>query len=221
MRVVYVFPGAGMYGFHQLGYARRLQKDIETKDALFVGASAGAITSAILVCDLDMTKCVDIAIRIMQQHGVFTRYLGLLGIWSRIVKSFLEEILPPNAHILCTHRVHVFLQRFPCTDDYVSVFSSRQHLIETLVTSSYVPFFAGPCPFKCHSSMVSYDGAINLTWAETRIFGDEDVHYRYIDYHEDPTITGKGPFLAHTPEWIQEMYEAGFRYAVLYHSFLS
>ena len=215
--VVFVLGGAGMLGFWQLGCADvRIPVAARTDPASrFVGASAGAVTAALMACNLEPRTCVAASIAAMRRGRVFERKMGLVGVSGRVMRDFLESILPVDAHQLCTGRVHIFVQRFPCVDDTVSVFATRAALIDTLVASGYLPFLAGPCPFQCLSGMLTYDGAINLRRVEMLLFGVDKVVYEFINYQDDPSVSNKAFFRAHSPEWIWEVYEKGRAFGIL------
>lgn len=213
---IFVLGGAAMLGYWQLGCASvRVPASARTDpSSRFVGASAGAVNAALLACNVNLRECVSAGIAAMHRAKAFTRPLGLVGIGARVVRDFLESVLPEDAHKRCTGRVHVFVQRFPCADDLVSVFATRRDLIETIVASGYIPFFGGPWPCICLSGMLTYDGAINLRRLEMQVFGT-DERYVFIDYRDDPGVAGQSSTRVHSPEWIWEVYEKGRAFGAL------
>ena len=59
------------------------------------GASGGALTATLLVCNVDPSVALESAYRLALDAGVFQR--GLAGIWGALIMVWLHELLPPDA----------------------------------------------------------------------------------------------------------------------------
>jgi hypothetical protein len=66
----------------------------------FVGASAGALAATLAATGVDATQSLDLALKLSEENGVFERG-GLRGVWGGLVRQWLDELLPDNAHDVC------------------------------------------------------------------------------------------------------------------------
>nr|XP_057907464.1 patatin-like phospholipase domain-containing protein 4 isoform X2 [Doryrhamphus excisus] len=65
------------------------------------------------------------------------------------LREGIEEMLPTDAHILASDRLHVSLTHFGSGKNHiVSQFNSREDLIRALLASSFVPIYAGFQPVE-------------------------------------------------------------------------
>ncbi|XP_053531915.1 patatin-like phospholipase domain-containing protein 4 isoform X4 [Ictalurus punctatus] len=65
------------------------------------------------------------------------------------LRGGIEHILPPDAHLLASERLHVSLTNCRTgRNSMVSSFPSREHLIKVLLASSFVPLYAGVKPVE-------------------------------------------------------------------------
>lgn len=73
-----------------------------------VGASAGALTGTLAACRVPMPLAAEKAIKLSMDNKVWSRRLGLAGIWGPIVRQWLDKVLPENADELCRDRVSLY-----------------------------------------------------------------------------------------------------------------
>ena len=82
---------------------------------------------------------------------LFDSPLSVSGKVGSIIVDFLGEILPANAHELCTNKVFIQLQRRvrgsdACMGSYevdtVSVYKSRDHLMRCILASTHLPWIS-------------------------------------------------------------------------------
>ena len=82
------------------------------------------------------------------RRQVFSRPLGLAGVWGPMVREWLEEVLPADAADRCRGRVTVVMLRarnawFPLLLERVKVadYASRAELIDAVMASVHLPLF--------------------------------------------------------------------------------
>ncbi|KAF5830417.1 acyl transferase/acyl hydrolase/lysophospholipase [Dunaliella salina] len=137
--------GGFLYGYH-LGVLWELTRlkvmpPPGHSDALkLAGSSAGSLAIVTYACGLD----VDVATHAMLRFADDCRKHGTLRRVSSLLRSFLHELLPEDAHKRCEGLVHVGLTRvFPVwTPETVSKWNSKDDLVECLVASCHVPVYA-------------------------------------------------------------------------------
>ena len=78
-----IFPGGGIYFWWQAGVVKALQKhyNLKNDNLTLSGASAGSISCVMAVCNVDMDHAMNVAIRLADEAGIFTRTGGLAVIW--------------------------------------------------------------------------------------------------------------------------------------------
>nr|ACO71250.1 patatin-like phospholipase 4 variant 1 [Sus scrofa] len=146
------FAACGFLGIYHLGAAsalckhgKKLLKDVQA----FAGASAGSLVASVLLTAPEkIEECnaftYNFAEEIRRQwFGAVTPGYDFMG----RLRSGMEWILPPNAHELAHHRLHVSITSTRTRENYlVSSFPSREDLIQVLLASSFVPIYAGLRP---------------------------------------------------------------------------
>ncbi|XP_020936533.1 patatin-like phospholipase domain-containing protein 4 isoform X9 [Sus scrofa] len=146
------FAACGFLGIYHLGAAsalckhgKKLLKDVQA----FAGASAGSLVASVLLTAPEkIEECnaftYNFAEEIRRQwFGAVTPGYDFMG----RLRSGMESILPPNAHELAHHRLHVSITSTRTRENYlVSSFPSREDLIQVLLASSFVPIYAGLRP---------------------------------------------------------------------------
>jgi len=60
-------------------------------------------------------------------------------VWGNVVRDWLEELLPENAHEICRGRVYISVVRLPFRREYISTYTSKQDLIATCLASAHIP----------------------------------------------------------------------------------
>jgi hypothetical protein len=64
------------------------------------------------------------------------------GIWGAIVRRWLDELLPADAHERCSGRVSIVLTQLPLLSTVsVDRFPTKASLIDAALASAHVPFF--------------------------------------------------------------------------------
>ena len=67
------------------------------------------MTATLAACDVDLDRALELALDLCERREIFERPLGLMGVWGGVVREWLDELLPSDAHELCTGRVHLLL----------------------------------------------------------------------------------------------------------------
>ncbi|WZN66770.1 patatin-like phospholipase [Chloropicon roscoffensis] len=159
-RPVIALPGGGIYFYWNAGVLAYLAERYELEGCELVGASAGALSVVLVACGVDFRKATEVAYRLAEENGLYDRPLALVGIWGRLVREWLEELLPEDAHLTCESRVKVvLLEVFPLNRRAVEEFKSRDDLIEALMASAHIPFLLDYKPFSSFRGKLCIDGS--------------------------------------------------------------
>eukprot|EP00882_Tetradesmus_deserticola_P013544 GHRQ01014380.1.p1 GENE.GHRQ01014380.1~~GHRQ01014380.1.p1 ORF type:complete len:384 (+),score=86.76 GHRQ01014380.1:169-1152(+) len=134
------FSAGGLVFPYYVGLVSSLvQRGVMTRPAQLAGSSAGSLIAASFNAGLDMETVEKSLIEFGEnclKNG--TRYrLGPL------LRDFLEQYLPPDAHELCSGNTHVAVTRLMpyWRTRMVSQFESREDLISALLTSCHIPWY--------------------------------------------------------------------------------
>ncbi|OXA45588.1 Patatin-like phospholipase domain-containing protein 2 [Folsomia candida] len=143
------FAGCGFLGIYHVGVAACLKKyapQLVVHKAS--GASAGAIAACCLLCDAPLGQITKDVLRIAtlaraKTLGPFSPSFNI----QKILKDGLEKILPEDAHIRVSGKLHISLTRvYDRQNVIVSHFNSREELIQAVLCSAFIPFFSGFLP---------------------------------------------------------------------------
>jgi hypothetical protein len=132
-----VFPGCGVNFWWEAGTISALREEFDLQDSKFsmYGASAGSISSVLAACGVDLKNAMRVALSPTKGHTHADR----IEIW-------LQEILPENCHKLCSNKVNISITTIhwsfiPLHRKVISVFSSKQDVIDCCLTSCHIPYF--------------------------------------------------------------------------------
>lgn len=85
----------------QLGVVKYMQEHFDLSRVHFRGASAGGLISTLACCNIDLDEAVAKAYKLSIDHEIFDRPLGVVGVWGGLIRNWLDELLPDNAHKMC------------------------------------------------------------------------------------------------------------------------
>jgi predicted acylesterase/phospholipase RssA len=102
-----------MYFFWQLGAVRYLRQHYDLERVPMAGASSGGVVACLAACGVDPDRIFDAAYTLAVENDIWNRKLGLLGIWGGLLRRWLDELLPDNAHELASGRLHVVIAKAP------------------------------------------------------------------------------------------------------------
>ncbi|XP_051915270.1 patatin-like phospholipase domain-containing protein 4 isoform X1 [Hippocampus zosterae] len=148
------FAACGFLGIYHLGsveaFLRHGDKLLASLKS-YAGSSAGALVATVMLTAPDKVKhCQEFTYYFaenvrQQKFGALTPGYNLMS----NLREGIEEMLPVDAHILASDRLHVSLTHSRSGKNLiVSRFNSREELIQALLASSFVPVYAGLQPIK-------------------------------------------------------------------------
>ncbi|VEL26613.1 unnamed protein product, partial [Protopolystoma xenopodis] len=158
------FAGCGFLGLYHLGvcccvkeFAPHLYENKQ-----IAGASAGSIAAACLICEVELSECVQCFVGIIKKSTNYV--LGPFDPRYKITKHLkdsLEKILPTDAHLICSDRLHISLTHSSSKGNVViNKFKTRDELIKVILCSSFIPVFSGFIPLTLRGESV-LDGALS------------------------------------------------------------
>lgn len=95
------------------GILKYLSEQFDLTKMHMIGSSAGGLLSVLAACQVDPREAVQRAHDLCVSHGVFDRPLGLAGIWGKLVRQWLEELLPDDAADKCNGNVTILVTELP------------------------------------------------------------------------------------------------------------
>lgn len=66
---------------------------------------AGALVSTLAACGVTPDAALAAAHQLALEYQIFERPLGLAGVWGGLVRTWLDVLLPADAHTRCSGRV--------------------------------------------------------------------------------------------------------------------
>ncbi|XP_076153594.1 patatin-like phospholipase domain containing 3 [Alosa pseudoharengus] len=145
------FAGCGFLGVYHIGVASCLLEqapEFVHGSVRLYGASAGALTAAVLASRASIAKCCEEVISLAQEAR--SRNLGPLHPSfnvMKVIRSGLQRNLPDDAHTLASGRLCVSLTRVSDGKNIlVSNFNSKEELIQALICSCFIPVYCGLFP---------------------------------------------------------------------------
>jgi len=130
-----VLTGCGAAAVHWVGHLMVLRAAEHVELANVYAASSGALVGAAALCDVDPAACL-CALRGMQGK----RWLACA------MREAMHALLPPNAHVLCSGKLHVRTTRagVPPRSVCTSAYASRAELLDVLYATTIIPFVTAP-----------------------------------------------------------------------------
>ena len=146
-----------------------------------------------MICFLqvDSEKAVSRAYALAQEAKIWDRKLGLAGIWGKLVREWLDDILPPNAAEMCHTRLRLVLTQLPSIKPVaVQDFASRQELIDATMASVHVPFFLDGRPAVRFRGKLCIDGSLGdfLTKSNSELLQCKGRKSLMLDYYDDDQL---------------------------------
>ena len=87
------------------GVIKYLSQVYDLSQVQFRGASAGALVSTFAACGVTPDAALATAHELALEYQIFERPLGLAGVWGGLVRTWLDVLLPADAHVRCSGRV--------------------------------------------------------------------------------------------------------------------
>eukprot|EP00891_Asterochloris_glomerata_P007605 jgi/Astpho2/7605/Aster-x0325 len=141
---------------------------------------------------VDSEKAVSRAYELAQEAKIWDRKLGLAGIWGKLVREWLDDILPCNAAEICRTRLRLVVTQLPSIAPVaVQDFASRQELIDATMASVHVPFFLDGRPAVRFRGKLCIDGSLGdfLTKSNSELLQCKGRRSLMLDYYDDDQLS--------------------------------
>ena len=215
------FTGAGIYFWWQAGCARYIQENCDYSEIPMIGASAGSLTSTLLLSNVDFNKAAESALRIGSESKVYERKGGLAGIWGTLLNTWLNEIIPDDVNKETFQRLQIAVTPYLKTPKLVSGFRNKNDVIEACMASCHVPVFLDGRPTTTFRGEQVLDGSFWYFVTKDRTTGlpipadKKPDEIFWIDYCDDEdfmqSISGNILELA-SPSKITDMMDDGYNF---------
>lgn len=212
-----VFPGGGVFFYHQAGMVNFLRERYDLSACTFAGASAGALTATLAAADVDFYEATDLAMKMAADAGVWDRSGGLQGIWGPIIEAWLDALLPASIDTV-QDRITLLVTPLPFFGkSKISRFENRQDLIQCNLASVHLPWFLDGKLTNNFRGRPHIDGSFLAKEDDySRELEFRPVDTIILDWTKDPEMSSKGGLgIVETlsVEGIYGLLEQGKRYA--------
>ncbi|KAG7472143.1 hypothetical protein MATL_G00105470 [Megalops atlanticus] len=168
------FSGSGFLAVYQLGVAQCLldvAPEVLQGAPEVYGASAGSLAAAAVVCGTNMGRVRDEMIKFTKvSRGHILGPLHPSVDTFKWIEQVLRRVLPDNAHLLASGRLHVSTTRIPDGKNIlISEFESKEDVVQALLCSCFLPMYCGLMP-------PSYKGVHYIDGGFTSIQPTHDSH---------------------------------------------
>ena len=119
-----------MYCWWSMGALRH--HTITTGDH-FVAVSGGTIAAAVAICQVDLRRCL---LATPDNIATMSQLYGALHRW-------LDDILPAEAHLLCSDRLIIASRDLLGRMQYTDQFETRMALLDAIMTACNLPLHTG------------------------------------------------------------------------------
>ncbi|CAB9526546.1 Multicopper oxidase [Seminavis robusta] len=216
-----IFPGGGLFFYWQAGavtYMREQGYDLSKVTAS--GASAGALTAALMATDVDFYKATDRALQLSERAGIWDRSGGLQGIWGDLIYEWLDDLLPENAVEMASDgKLSLLVTPIPSFGKTrVSSWKNRKELIKCCMTSVHLPWFLDGKLTANYCNQPHIDGSFLAKAPDYLPEHRRPSSILRLDWNRDPALA-EGEFFDFvkviSPEGIWNILETGKVYAKL------
>jgi Patatin-like phospholipase len=153
------FTGAGIYFWWQAGCARYIQENCDYSEVPMIGASAGSLSSALLLANVDFQKAAESALRIGSESKVYERKGGLAGVWGTLLNAWLNEVIPDDVSADTFKRLQIAVTPYLKSPKLVSGFQTKAEVIDACMASCHVPVFLDGRPTTSFRGEQVLDGS--------------------------------------------------------------
>jgi hypothetical protein len=130
----------------------------------FRGASAGGLVVTLAACGVPAERALTAAHELALVHDLFDRPLGAAGVFGRVVRDWLHDLLPADAMDRCRGgRLKLVVTPLrplslfaPAT---VDCFTTKEELVDACLASAHVPFFLDGRPSASYRGRAYMDGS--------------------------------------------------------------
>uniref|UniRef100_A0A8R1Y7L1 PNPLA domain-containing protein n=1 Tax=Onchocerca volvulus TaxID=6282 RepID=A0A8R1Y7L1_ONCVO len=109
------------------------------------GASAGSIIAAAIACNICISQATSLFLSVVSEarsytFGALNRDFDLL----KLVRTKLNDLLPSNAHEICTSRLRISVTRFHDMENVIlDEFHTKDELLDAICCSCFIPVYGG------------------------------------------------------------------------------
>jgi len=188
------WAGSGIFFWWQLGAMQHLMERYDMTQVQLTGVSGGGLVSVLGACQADPVLVMESAYELAVQNNVYERPLGLMGVWGKMIESWLDQLLPDDAAELCSGRVGLIVTRLPsCQRWRISEFSSKADLINVAMASAHVPLFLDAKLTRSCRGTLCVDGSLPdfFTGGQCKLLGRGGDAVVF-DYHQDTALARRG-----------------------------
>lgn len=210
--------GGGIFFFWMLGVMKYIATRYDLRRVTLIGTSAGGLIAALTACEVDLDAAVQRAYQLSEENKIFERPLGLLGIWGPLVRQWLDELLPADAHERCSGgRVRLIATELPRMQQvYLEDFNTKAELVDALMASAHVPLVLDWRLFTTLGGKRYMDGSLEdfIRWDNSPLLKCEGRAF-LVDYSKDEELEfERFDFLKlRVIDEVVEMINCGYRYA--------
>ena len=135
------FAGCAWHMAFHLGVGETIQKQTNTENFSFFGASSGALTALLLVAKVPSRECMNFLLSSCQKTE--HRKLGPIGKMTGLVHSALTELLPSHQEIDHNRLKISVTQALPLKNQLLpkGPIISKEEIIKIALASCYIPFY--------------------------------------------------------------------------------
>jgi hypothetical protein len=216
------FSGAGIYFWWQAGCAKYIRQYCDIEEVPIIGASAGSLTSSLLLSGVDFDYAADTAIELANQFGVYNDKKSFV-FWGPILRNWLEKILPNDISASQLNQLQVAITPASpfVSPKLVSGFVDKEDLIECLLASCHVPLLLDGKPFTEYRGEKYLDGSFWYFVTKDRFTGlplpvkTDPKNVFWVDYCDDEAFMASiSGFILETisPTSMLDMMASGYKY---------
>ena len=158
-----VISGGGIKFYYLLGIKKAIEILIKKRKInlyRLAGTSSGSLIISLIACQIPNKKLVK----------TYLKYTRTSDFKIKILDKFLDEVLPDNAHNICSNKVYISITKLPYHNQIISNFSSKKHLIEIIKISCAFPLFVNNNIFYYYQGNLYLDGSFTNN---TPVFQDK------------------------------------------------
>lgn len=152
--------GAGIYFWWQAGCAKYLREHCDISKVPVVGASAGSLTSVLLLTGVDFDYAADAALQIATEYGVYGQEKKLV-FWGPMLRNWLEMLIPEDVskEQLAQLKIAISPASPFKAPMLVNDFSDKNDLISAVMASCHIPLLLDGKPFSEYRGNRYMDGS--------------------------------------------------------------
>lgn len=212
-RPLLAFSGGGIFFFWQLGAVEALREVFDLRCFELCGASAGAFAALFAATGVTPETALETSNRLAAEMQVHRQTCGLVGIWGKMLRVWLDRLLPQNAVSLCDGRLTVVAVsvRPLLAVHYLNDMQTRDELLDATLASAHLPFLLDGSFSAQYKDLLLFDG---LKLCEKSIFLRPDVRRPVIVINpvDDPWVAQNKTFIdirTRSHQEVTEMFHRG------------